>query len=140
MNKKQRTFASVTALWAVMLLGCSSQTAPGFRGHWTPINRFADTPEAIPIRPSYVFYASPVDATLKTLLERWAKDAKKTLSYRHPDDFTLYAPVAHVRTDELREALAVLNSAYAGQRVSIALEKETIVVTQSASESGLADR
>lgn len=140
MNKKQRTFASLTALWAALLLGCSSQTAPGFRGHWTPINRFADSVEAIPIRPSYVFYASPVDATLKTLLDRWAKDAKKTLSYRHPDDFTLYAPVAHIRTNELKEALEALNSAYAGQRVSIALEKETIIVTQSASAPGLADQ
>lgn len=133
MDKKRQGFVFATALLIMEITGCSSQSAPGLKGHWQPVNRFAETVEAIPIHPLQVFYPTPVDATLKALLERWAKDSSMTLSYRHPNDFTLYGPVADIRTSDLQAALAALNTAYAGQEISIAIEQRTIVVERRSS-------
>lgn len=130
MNKKQQAFVSAAAFLITTIVGCSSQSAPGLKGQWKPINRFAETTEAIPIHPQQIFYPTPVDATLKALLERWAKDSSMTLSYRHPNDFTLYGPVADIRTSDLQAALAALNAAYAGQEISIVIEERSIVVEQ----------
>lgn len=77
---------------------------------------------------SYVFYPSPMDGTLKSMLTRWAKDSKMTLSYLHPSDFTLHAPVAQVRTGNLQDAVKQLTAIYAGQRVSITASETQIVV------------
>jgi len=131
MNNTQRTLITIGMLLIATASGCSTHTAPGLKGKWKPINHFSETAEAVPINPPYIFSATPADATLKTLLERWAKDSGKTLSYRHPNDYTLYAPVSRIRTHRLDEALTALTAAYANQRVSITLEQQAIVVSES---------
>jgi len=115
-------------LLSAVLVGCGTRPAPGVKGRWTPVNHYAEATEAIPLYQSYVFYSSPMDGTLKTMLTRWARDSKMTLSYLHPSDFTLHVPVAQVRTSNLQEAVSRLSLIYAEQGVSISATQNQIVV------------
>ena len=98
------------------------------KGRWKPVNRYAATAEEIPLYQSYVFHASPMDGTLKTMLTRWAKDSRMTLSYLHPSDFTVYGPVAQIQTNDLQRAVSELSAAYAAQQVSVTAAGNQIVV------------
>lgn len=121
---------------AVLLVGCATPSAPDPRGKWMPVNRFADAPQAIPLTQSYVYQASPADGTLKTMLARWARDSRMTLSYLHPNDYTLYRPVASVRTPSLAEAVAALTSAYASENVVVVVDRGQIVVSRASQAVG----
>lgn len=94
-----------------------------------PVNRLAEAPQAIPLSQVYVFQASPADGTLKTMLTRWARDSRMTLSYLHPNDYTLYGPVGSIRTPSLVEASAALTAAYTRENVVVAVDRSTIVVS-----------
>ena len=109
-------------------MSCATRPAPGIHGRWRPVNHYAETVEEIPLYQSYVFYPSPTDGTLKAMLTRWARDSKAALIYLHPSDFTLYAPVAQIRTSNLQEALSLLTTIYANQRVSITADQNQIIV------------
>lgn len=126
--------ANATAGMAILIIvasGCASQSAPTIKGRWVPVNGFAEKTEAIPLRQSYLFYPSPADKTLRTMLARWAKDSDLALTYLHPDDFTLHRPVTQIRTDNLQEAVSRLTMIYADQRISITAGERAIVVTAS---------
>lgn len=69
-----------------------------------------------------------MDGTLKNLLARWAKDVRLSLSYLHPNDYTLHGPVAQIRTDDIHQAVGALSAAYAAQGITIAVEPGQIVV------------
>lgn len=118
----------IAAVCVAVLAGCASNTAPKVKGRWNPVNRFAESTEAIPLRPAHEFYALPVDGTLKNLLQRWANDSGRALSYQHGEDFTLHTPVARIRTADLSQAASELSAAYAGQSVRIEVEPSRIVV------------
>lgn len=118
----------VLILLAVALSGCATRPAPDFGGRWKTVNRYATSAEEIPLYRSYVFHASPMDGTLKSMLTRWATDSKMTLSYLHPSDFTLYGPVAQIQTNDLQTAVSQLTAAYAGQQVSVTASNNQIVV------------
>jgi len=118
----------VAAVCSFLLAACATQPAPGISGRWKPVNHFASSIEAIPLHPAYEFYASPLDGTLKALLARWALDSKMTLVYEDASDFTLYAPVARIRTSDLREATAALTTLYAGEHIAVVVDGESIVV------------
>ncbi|MGE6333684.1 hypothetical protein [Stenotrophomonas sp. NPDC077659] len=113
----------------VLLAGCATPPAPEPRGKWRPVNRLADVTHAIPLHQTYVYQSSPVDSTLKGLLTRWAKDGGMTLSYLHPNDYTLYVPVGDIRTTSIVEAAAALSSAYAAQGVVVSVEQSRIIVS-----------
>lgn len=121
-------FAAIVILTMAFISGCAARSAPDFKGRWTAVNRFAETTEAIPLHQSYVFYPSPMDRTLKTMLTRWAQDSKMTLSYLHPTDFTLHAPVTQVRSSNLQEAVSLLTKIYAEQQVLVTASGNEIVV------------
>lgn len=110
------------------MAGCATQPAPGFGGRWQQVNRFAEEPQEIPLHQTYEFFASPLDGTLKTMLERWARDSKMGLSYQPSMDYTLYAPVADVHTGDLHDATVRLSTIYAGQGLAISVEGNRIVV------------
>ncbi|WP_225563069.1 hypothetical protein [Rhodanobacter sp. DHG33] len=101
------------------LAACTTPPAKNFSGPWKPVNHFQSTPTEIPLNPAYVFYASPMDETLKTMLARWAKDSGRELSYQLPFDVTLYQPVANIHTTDVDDAVAQLNTIYATQGVSV---------------------
>jgi hypothetical protein len=115
----------------VVLASCATPPAPNVSGRWKPVNHYGDQPQAIALRPAYVYYAAPVDRTLKGLLERWARDSRMTLDYGHDADFTLYRPVADVHSDDLRAAVASLAALYAPQQVAIRVEGDRIVVRRA---------
>jgi type IV pilus biogenesis protein CpaD/CtpE len=121
---------------ALLLIGCATPSAPDLRGRWKPLNQFAETPQAIPLQQGYVFQASPVDGTLKGMLSRWAKDSRLSLSYLHPNDYTLHAPVAHIRAHSIQTAAAELTSAYAAEGVRVSVEGSQIVVRPAQSGAG----
>jgi len=126
-----KPFAFVPALLAVPLLflsACGTTPPPEFKGRWHPVNHFGAVPQEIPLQQAYAFYASPMDGTLKHMLERWARDAHMTLAYRHPSDYTLVAPVADVHTGNLAEATSALRRIYAAQRVNVSVQGNQIVV------------
>jgi hypothetical protein len=117
------------------IAGCATRPAPEYGGRWKEVNHYAEVPQELPLYQAYQFYPSPMDGTLKTMLERWARDSKMTLSYMHASDFTLHAAVAQIRTNDLAEAASQLSIAYAPQGVSVTTEGNQIVVRSAAPAS-----
>lgn len=132
------TRTSAALLLAAALTGCGTPSARNFAGPWKPVNHFQNKPTEIPLNPAYVFYASPMDETLKTMLARWARDSGRQLSYQLPFDVTLYQPVAAIRTTDIDDAVARLNSIYAAQGVSVAATARRIDVQAPVSGSASA--
>ncbi|MBD8873451.1 hypothetical protein [Rhodanobacter sp. DHB23] len=129
--------AGAMLLVVMALAGCGTPPAKNFSGPWKPVNHFQSTPTEIPLNPSYVFYASPMDETLKAMLSRWAKDSGRELSYQLPFDVTLYQPVAGIHTTDIDSAVAQLDSIYAAQGVSVTASLRRIEVgTAAASSTG----
>ena len=126
--KRTVSLSWIASLSLLVLTACVTRPAPDVAGRWKPINRYAATPQEIPLYQSYVFFVSPLDGTLKNTLERWSKDSKMTLSYLHPSDFTLHAQVADIRTSSMQDALNQLSVAYAAQHIVIVTEQNQIVV------------
>lgn len=130
MNKDSlnRTLGGALLLAFLALAGCGTPPAKNFGGPWKPVNQFRDQPAEIPLNPTYTFYASPMDETLKTMLTRWAKDSGRSLSYQLAFDVTLYKPVSGVRTPDIHSAAAQLNSIYAAQGVFVVANDRQILV------------
>lgn len=124
--------AAFVLLLPVLLAACAARPAPGIGGRWTPVNRYQAQPQELPLRAPHAFFATPMDRTLKAMLERWALDARMPLAWEHPSDFTLHAPVADLRSDDLQAAVARLNGLYAAQQVAIHVEDGRIVVRRAA--------
>lgn len=125
------------AAFAVLLLGgCATRDAPDVRGRWQPVNRYADTTHAIQLRGEYLFQASPLDRTLRSLLARWARDTDVTLDYRHHADFTLHMPVQALRAQRIEDAAAQLSEIYAAQRVLVVVDGDRLVVTARDGDPG----
>lgn len=118
-------------LLALAVAACGPRPAPDISGRWKAVNRYAEQTEEIPLAKTYVFQAAPMDRTLKTMLERWARDSKMTLDYQHTSDFTLHAPVADLRSTSLPQAAAQLTSIYAPQQVSVTSDGTRIVVRRT---------
>jgi len=123
---KGRTVAVIAV--TVLLAGCATKPAPDFGGRWQPVNRFARTTMEIPLYTSYVYQASPMDGTLKTMLERWAKDSGMTLDYRLSSDYTLYGAVSTIGTTNPQQAVDAISAAYAGQGVRVSIVGSQIIV------------
>ena len=118
------------ALASVLLLlsACGTPAAKDFRGSWKPLNQFQKQPTEIPLSQPYVFYAAPMDGTLKNMLTRWATDSGMTLSYKLPADYTLYTPVSKLHTSSITIAAEELSSIYTTQGVSVSASNNQILV------------
>ncbi|AXK72981.1 hypothetical protein DWG18_12290 [Lysobacter sp. TY2-98] len=123
----------VLAAATASLAACATRPPPPVSGRWTPVNHYDEQSMALPLRPDYVYYATPVDRTLKGLLARWAHDSKMQLEYTHDTDFTLYRAVAEVHSDDLRAAVNQLSAMYAAQQVVIGVDGDRIVVRRAPS-------
>jgi hypothetical protein len=113
---------------ALALTGCGTTPSKDFGGPWKPVNQFQLAPTAIPLNQTYIYFASPMDGTLKTMLARWASDSGLTLSYQLSSDFTLFTPVSRVHTSDIRAAAAQLSSIYAQQGLSVTVTDRQILV------------
>ncbi|MDA7418436.1 hypothetical protein PGB34_18865 [Xenophilus arseniciresistens] len=114
-----------------MLAGCGAPAPKQFGGSWMPVNRFQAAPAEIPLHPSYIFYASPMDGTVQAMLGRWAADNDLQLAYEATSDFTLHKAAATIRTTDLRAALAHLSEIYAPQGLAAVADGRRIVVQQA---------
>jgi hypothetical protein len=114
--------------WVVLIAGCATPPAKDFKGPWQPINRFQAQSVKIPLRPTYVYYAAPIDDTLKTMLTRWAGDSGRSIDYGLDYDVTLYEPVAAIRTTDAQAAVSRLNDIYSAQAVRIVVSAQKITV------------
>jgi hypothetical protein len=123
---------------ALLLAGCATKPAPDFGGRWKPVNRFASTTMEIPLYTSYVYQATPMDGTLKTMLERWAKDSGMTLDYRLSSDYTLYGAVSTIGTTNAQQAVTDVSAAYAGQGVLVSIVGNQIVVQPASAATAAA--
>ena len=123
-----RTMLGISLLALLALTGCGTPPAKDFGGRWKPVNRFQATPTAIPLDQQYVYFAAPMDGTLKNMLTRWAKDSGLTLSYQLPTDYTLITPVTQVRTLDIHVAAEQLSSIYAAEGVSVVVTDRQIQV------------
>lgn len=117
------------------LAGCASPQARDFTGAWHPVNRYAVASERIPLHPAYVFEASPLDATLKGMLARWASDASLRLDYRLPYDLTLHEPVAALHSADLAEAIRMLDALFADQQIAVTLGDGSLIAAARARDS-----
>jgi hypothetical protein len=122
----------------IALTGCGTPAAKNFGGRWKPVNHFRTQPTEIPLQAAYMFYAAPMDETLKTMLTRWATDSGRTLSYQLPFDVTLYTPVSDVRTTDLDVAAQQLTTIYAAQHVYVSATDRKILVLPSSTISSSA--
>ena len=131
MNKVYSNTAriGIPLLLASMIAGCGTPAAKDFGGSWKPVNHFQDQTTEIPLAQAYTFYASPMDGTLKTMLTRWSNDSGMVLSYQIMSDYTLYKPVAQIRTRDVRSAAAELNAIYAAEGVFITINDKQILVS-----------
>jgi len=121
------------ALSAVAALtACGTPPPSDFSGDWRPVNRYHEATAEIPLSPAYLFHATPIDGTLKTLLERWARDTDLDLVYRLGSDFTLHQPVTRIRTTDIQAAVAELSAIYAPQGVSVTANDDQILVHPAA--------
>ncbi|MCC4604226.1 hypothetical protein HG421_10770 [Xanthomonas campestris pv. badrii] len=113
----------------VGLIGaCATKPAPDFGGRWKHVNHFDEAPTEIPLYTSYTYQATPMDGTLKTMLERWAADSNMQLSYNLPSDYTLIAPVSNISTTSVQQAATELSAAYAAQGVSVTVSANKLLV------------
>lgn len=115
--------------WPTVLLPAACAThAPDFGGRWREANVYADAPQEIPLQQAYVYAPSPMDGTLRNMLQRWTHDAGLRLQYEHRSDYTLHAAVARIRTPDLRQAASMINEAYAAQRISMTVADGAVIV------------
>lgn len=113
---------------SIILTGCGAPAPKDYGGAWTRVNQFQSAPTEIPLAPAYAFFASPMDATLMTMLRRWTRDNGMQLSYQAGSDFTLYQPVAKLRTGDLQAAVSELNAVYSSQGLLITADNKRILV------------
>jgi hypothetical protein len=120
------------------LAGCATPPAKDFGGRWRPLNQFQSAPERIQLQRPYVFYASPLDGTLKNMLTRWAQDTGMRLVYKLPYDYTLYTPVSDIRGQSISDAVAKLSSIYSAEHVAITTVGQEIIVESASATSPVA--
>lgn len=125
--------AALLALLASLLAACGTTPAPNFRGRWQSVNQMDAQPRELPLHRAYLYAPSPMDRTLKTMLTRWARDSRMTLSYLYGSDFTLHQPVAGISSPSLQQAVSELNAAYAGQGIVIDADTRQITVRAAGS-------
>src|SRR5690554_2236531 len=138
MDIRLSRLACAVAIGGALLLvsACAGRGARDFAGYWIPLNVYVEHTEAIPLHGAYVFQASPMDRTLRTLLARWARDSGAELDYRHPSDFTLHEPVGAVRAYSIAEALAQLDSSFGSHGVVMRMEGRRLVVAAGGGGEG----
>lgn len=131
MNKASRWHVQIAlcAALALVLSACAAPSPKDFGGHWHPVNRFSATATPIPLRQSYEYFASPLDRTLKDMLDRWAKDTHTRVIYYPSDDFTLPESAAAIHTHDVSTAVSQLNGIYRAQDITIAIQGGAFVVT-----------
>lgn len=126
-----RMACGMMMLACLLVAACGTPPAKDFKGNWRPVNRFRATPAQIPLHRDYIYFAAPIDGTLKSMLTRWSGDTERNLDYQLSYDVTLYQAVASLRTTDIGAAMRELNAVYAAQGVRVTALPGRILVTST---------
>ena len=121
--------ACAVSFLVVLLVGCGTKPPPDFRGKWREVNTLAVEPMPISLQQAQTFIVSPVDRSLRDVLQRWGRQASLPLDYRATLDFTIHGAATEARGADLYAALAALQSAYAAQGVVLEVIDGRLVAT-----------
>ena len=120
------------SLSALFLTSCGITQPVNFpQNSWKPMNDFPNDITEIPLTRQKLYQPLRLDVSLKGMLQRWARQANLSLSYRHNSDFTLYHGVAKIQQPNIEEAIRELNEAYQHRGVDIRLVDNHILVNYS---------
>lgn len=121
--KKHLLLILMISAVGLTLPACGTHRAPSFHGaNWKPIHKYSDSVNKIPLRVTHVYAAQAADATLRTLLRRWASESGIQLIYSANHDFSLPKEVASIKTASLMRAVAQLGKVYRTHGVEVFLD------------------
>jgi Toxin co-regulated pilus biosynthesis protein Q len=119
---------------ALFLQACAAPKATDMADNWRPINSLAAKPQEIPLKEEAElprFQMLPTDATLRHMLERWAKENGGTLDWQYPSDLTLVSGLETVKDNNLQRALNSVRRNYAAQKLRIQMSaSRSMLVTK----------
>ena len=125
---------SLTLFVLGLLQACAAPKATDIADNWRPINSLAAKPQEIPLKEEAElpkFQMLPTDATLRHMLERWAKENGGALDWQYPSDLTLVSGLEAVKDSNLQRALNTVRRNYAAQKVRIQISaSKTMLVTK----------
>lgn len=107
---------------ALLLQACAAPKAIDIADNWRPVNSLAEKPQEIPLKEEAElpkFQMLPTDATLRHMLERWAKENGGTLDWQYPSDLTLVQSLEPIKDNNLQRALNTVRRAYAAQKLRV---------------------
>ena len=107
---------------ALLLQACAAPKAVDIADNWKPVNTLAAKPQEIPLKEEADlprFQMLPTDATLRHMLERWARENGGTLDWQYPSDLTLVSGLESVKDNNLQRALNSVRRSYAAQKLRI---------------------
>jgi hypothetical protein len=131
---QNRLVIGLTLVALIGLAGCGAPKVKEFDDKWVPVNRFQAVTTEIPIAPQYLYYASPSDQTLRSLLKRWAADTGLKLDYQIGYDYTLILPAGNIRTPDIQVAAKDLSNVYASQKLIVTVDEKRILVQPAETE------
>lgn len=128
-------YLSVLFLLLLLLTACNSnklpKKAPDYTTGWQPVNVYEQGVQVLPVKKQTLFRVSPLDAGLRDLLTRWAREAGGSLSYQNDSDLSLPWAVAQINALNINDAVSQVNAAYRAYGISVMLsEGNQIVVTR----------
>lgn len=112
----------------LVTLGCSTNSkAPDFPKKWQPMNKVAESTKVIALKVQHTYHITPLDTTVKGVLERWGTEAKMPVVYDSARDFTIFKPLLQIKTEKLEEALAQLSHFYEAQNIAFRVQDGVII-------------
>lgn len=115
----------ISAVLVVLLQACAAPMAVDMADNWKPVNALGDVPKEIPLREEaelHKYQMLPTDSTLRTLLERWAKENGGSLDWQYPADLTLVSGLEPIKDNNLQRALNAVRRTYAAQKLRIQVQ------------------
>ena len=123
MGKKMFSIRGLSVVVVVgMLQACAAPKATDISDNWKPVNSLASKPQEIPLKEEAElpkFQMLPTDATLRHMLERWAKENGGALDWQYPSDLTLVSGLESIKDNNLQRALNAVRRNYAAQKLRI---------------------
>ncbi|MFP8778284.1 TcpQ domain-containing protein [Hydrogenophaga sp. RWCD_12] len=118
----------------LLLQACAAPKATDISDNWKPVNSLASKPQEIPLKEEAElpkFQMLPTDATLRHMLERWAKENGGALDWQYPSDLTLVTGLDSIKDSNLQRALNSVRKTYAAQKLRIQVSaNKTMLVTK----------
>jgi hypothetical protein len=133
-TRDQLTRTVACALVLGLLQACAVPKTVDIADNWKPVNSLDSVPQEIPLKEEVElikFQMLPTDATLRNMLERWAKEYGGTRDWEYPSDLTLVSGLASVKDNNLQRALNTVRRSYAAQKLRIQVSaNKAVLVTR----------